>query len=46
MTQRRNPYWQRLVWYGLAVAALSGVFAMYLQPLFMVTLAQLLWVCF
>ena len=46
MSQSRNPYLQRLVWYGLAVAGLSGVFAMYLQPEFMVTLAQQVWACF
>ncbi|MBC7705798.1 MAG: hypothetical protein H7274_17875 [Rhodoferax sp.] len=46
MSPPRNPYLQRLVVYGFAVAALSGVFVMYLQTDFMVTLAQQVWACF
>ena len=32
--------------YGLAMAVLAGVFLLYLQPDFMVTLAQQVWACF
>ena len=46
MTQLCKRYLARLVLVGLALAALSGVFAMYLQPDFMVTLAQQVWACF
>ena len=46
MSPPRNRYLQRLVLYGLAVATLAGVFAMYLQADFMVTLAQQVWACF
>jgi len=46
MTQLCKRYLARLVPVGLALAGLSGVFAMYLQPDFMVTLAQQVWACF
>ena len=46
MSRPRNGYWQPLVLYSVAVAALSGAFALYLQPDFMVTLAQQVWACF
>ena len=32
--------------YTLALAALAGVFLLYLQPDFMVTVAQQVWACF
>lgn len=32
--------------YGTALVALLLVFALYLQPAFMVTLAQQVWACF
>ena len=32
--------------YGLAVAILLGVFALYTQPDFLVTLANQVWACF
>lgn len=42
---RRKPltYWLP---YGLALLALLLVFSLYLQPEFMVTLAQQVWACF
>jgi hypothetical protein len=36
----------RLLVWALALALLLGVFALYLQPDFMVQLAQQLWACF
>ncbi len=36
----------RLAAYAAVVAALLAVFALYLQPEFMVTLAQQVWACF
>lgn len=38
--------WQRLFGWSLALALLMGVFALYLQPHFMVQLAQQVWACF
>jgi hypothetical protein len=38
--------WQRILAWALAVAALLAVFALYLQPDFMVQLAQQVWACF
>lgn len=32
--------------YSLALAVLAGVFLLYLQPDFMVTVAQQVWACF
>lgn len=32
--------------YGLALVVLAAVFLLYLQPDFMVTLAQQVWACF
>ncbi len=42
---RRKPltHWLR---YAAALAALALVFSLYLQPGFMVTLAQQVWACF
>ncbi len=40
------PTWRRLLAWALALAILAGVFALYLQPDFMVQLAQLGWACF
>lgn len=36
----------RWLGFGVAAAALAGVFALYLQPDFVVTLADQLWACF
>lgn len=36
----------RLLAYSAALTVLLGVFALYLQPEIMVTLAQQLWACF
>ncbi len=38
--------WQRLLGWSLVMALLLGVFALYLQPDFMVQLAQQVWACF
>lgn len=46
MTMLRNRHIQRLVLYGIALVASLAVFALYLQPDFMVTLAQQVWACF
>ena len=43
MLRRHGP---RLAAYGAALLVLLGVFALYLQPEFMVTLAQQVWACF
>jgi len=40
------PFGRRLAYAVAAAAALLGVFALYLQPDFMVTLAQQVWACF
>lgn len=40
------PTWQHIVVWVLALAVLLGVFALYLQPDFMVQLAQQVWACF
>ena len=37
---------RRCAAYGLALALLAGVFLLYLQPDFMVTVAQQVWACF
>jgi hypothetical protein len=41
-----NKIAPRWLGYGAAVAALAGVFALYLQPDFVVALADQLWACF
>ena len=46
MTVPRQLIFQRLALYGAALAVLLAVFALYLQPDFMVTLAQQIWACF
>jgi len=38
--------WQHLLGWALALLLLLGVFALYLQPDFMVQLAQQVWTCF
>ncbi len=43
MKTRALPRWLA---YFAAAAALAAVFAMYLQPEFMVLLAQQVWACF
>ena len=40
-----TPTHRALAW-GVAVAVLLGVFALYLQPSFLFTLAQQVWSCF
>lgn len=42
----RFPSGHRMLRYLGAVAALLAVFALYVQPEFMVTLAQQVWACF
>lgn len=43
---RPLPLWQRvLVWAAIA-GVLMAVFALYLQPEFMITLADQVWACF
>jgi hypothetical protein len=37
---------RRLLGYGVALAALLAVFALYTQPDFLVTLANQVWACF
>ena len=37
---------RKLLAYALAVAATLGVFALYLRPDFLVTLADQIWACF
>jgi hypothetical protein len=41
-----TPTARRLLTYALAVAVLLGVFMLYLQPGFMVQMAQMVWSCF
>lgn len=40
------PLWQRAALWLLAGAALAGVFALYLEPDFMLTMANQVWACF
>jgi hypothetical protein len=37
---------RKLLAYGAAIAALVAVFALYMQPTILVTLADQLWACF
>lgn len=37
---------RKLAWYALAVLATLSVFAMYLRPEFLLTLADQIWACF
>jgi hypothetical protein len=37
---------RKLAWYALAVLLSLGVFAMYLRPEFLLTLADQIWACF
>ena len=37
---------RKLAWYALALAATLGVFALYMRPEFLVTLADQIWACF
>ncbi len=46
MTMARGSSVQRVALYGVALLVLLAVFALYLQPDFMVTLAQQVWACF
>ena len=38
--------WQRAAVWAVVLSALLGVFALYLQPTFMVALADYVWACF
>ena len=38
--------WQRILIWATILAVLLAVFALYLQPEFMVTLADQVWACF
>lgn len=38
--------WQRALVWAVVAAVLAAVFALYLQPDFMVTLANQVWACF
>ena len=46
MTVLHRQMLQRVALYGVALVILLAVFALYLQPDFMVTLAQQVWACF
>ena len=46
MNEMQKRAIQRVMLYGVALAALLAVFALYLRPDFMVTLAQQVWACF
>ena len=37
---------KKIAWYALALAALAGVFALYLRPDFLVDLSNQVWACF
>ena len=41
-----RPRWTRLAWLAAAAAVLVGVFALYVQPGFMVMMIDQLWACF
>ena len=38
--------WKRAALWGVALAAMAGVFALYVQPDFMVLMANQVWACF
>lgn len=40
------PRWQRALLWALALAAMAVVFGWYLEPEFMVTMADQVWGCF
>ena len=40
------PLWQRAALWLAVCAALAGVFALYLAPDFMLTMANQVWACF
>ena len=46
MSQAAPGLVRRWVAYSVALAALGGVFLLYLQPDFLVTVAQQVWACF
>ena len=46
MTHAAPGLVRRWVAYSVALAALGGVFMLYLQPDFLVTVAQQVWACF
>lgn len=43
---RRWPFWQRLVLWLVAALVLAMVFGWYLNPDFMLTMADQVWACF
>jgi len=47
MTPRtRNHYLAQAAWLAAVLAALGGVFALYVHPTFLVTLVDQVWSCF
>ena len=47
MTPRtRNHYLAQAAWLAAVLAALGGVFALYVHPDFLVTLVDQIWSCF
>lgn len=38
--------WQRLAVWAVALSAMAGVFALYVQPEFMLLMANQVWACF
>lgn len=46
MTPRMRRHIAHAGWLAAALAALGGVFAMYVHPDFLVTLADQIWSCF
>lgn len=46
MSSMATRAWRRLLAWTLALAALLGVFGLYLRPDFMVQLSQQVWACF
>jgi len=46
MTSARRHRLLQIAGFAAAVAALGGVFLMYTQPAFMVTMIDQLWACF
>lgn len=46
MPAKSRPPLVQAAWLGAAALALSGVFALYTRPGFLVTLAEQVWSCF
>lgn len=45
-TAKRTAAWPRVLWWALAVIAVSSVFVAYLDPGLMVALGNAVWSCF